>query len=608
MGSRLVGWRRAGSDRWEWQWIEEPEQRPTRPRPWKIALPLALVALLLSLWLSGSLNTGQAIRWSSPGDEAPAGGVQLSQDAAPLSGAIFTTLEDGSRVNHNIYDHKCDVYLDGGPGPNAPKDAAGLPDGHYYFQVTDPSGKKLLSLDKVKFRQFEVEDGIIVGLSGDGNHDTGVDIDHGAVTIQLCPYKNTPNRGGVYKVWVTPVGSFAGDPNKVDDRRAAAFHGFLPAASKTDNFKVKPRVVPPTIEVRKFHDTNADGDWDAGEEEIRSWKVTIKDPLGVTNNYHTPVTVDAPVKGNYEVCEELPDGWLQTASYLDEAPIVPPIDCVIVPVAGSEGETHTVLFGNIQLGEITACKFYDSNHNGIDDDGIDIPGWKIILSGTAVNGEPVGPIVAFTGNDGCTTFDDLLPGSYIVEEVLPNAEWIPTTPTSVLVELEEGASETVKFGNYCLFPGGLTWGYWKTHSALGPAGPRDPTYDTLPSDPIEMDDPIVVASDVDAVFVFEGAGDFPANCSGDCRSLLRAQLLALLLNLRKFDGMADAYYANPSDPVWGDGTHTAGEIADAALELLVGGPPDYDFTSFQETLDAINNNATTQVLVPSEPCPFVTPY
>ena len=40
--------------------------------------------------------------------------------AGPMPGAIFTTLEDGSRVNHNIYEDPEDVYLDGGPGPRAP--------------------------------------------------------------------------------------------------------------------------------------------------------------------------------------------------------------------------------------------------------------------------------------------------------------------------------------------------------------------------------------------------------------------------------------------------------------------------------------------------------
>ncbi len=38
----------------------------------------------------------------------------------PVTGAIFTTLEDGTRVNANHYADERDVYLDGGPGTNAP--------------------------------------------------------------------------------------------------------------------------------------------------------------------------------------------------------------------------------------------------------------------------------------------------------------------------------------------------------------------------------------------------------------------------------------------------------------------------------------------------------
>ena len=50
--------------------------------------------------------------------------------AAQVTGAIFTTLVDGSSGNHNIYNAKQDVYLNGGPNsPNAPCTAAGLPDG-----------------------------------------------------------------------------------------------------------------------------------------------------------------------------------------------------------------------------------------------------------------------------------------------------------------------------------------------------------------------------------------------------------------------------------------------------------------------------------------------
>src|SRR5438552_15968366 len=83
---------------------------------------------------------------------------------ANVSGAIFTTDMNGAEVNANTYLSKDLVYLDGGPGPHAPQGAAGLPDGTYVFQVTDPSGKTLLSTDPARCREFTVAAGIITGV------------------------------------------------------------------------------------------------------------------------------------------------------------------------------------------------------------------------------------------------------------------------------------------------------------------------------------------------------------------------------------------------------------------------------------------------------------
>ena len=58
----------------------------------------------------------------------------------PVSGAIFTTDLGCTGVNINIFQSKDDVYLDGGP---AHVGAAGLPDGSYYVQVTEPNGTPL---------------------------------------------------------------------------------------------------------------------------------------------------------------------------------------------------------------------------------------------------------------------------------------------------------------------------------------------------------------------------------------------------------------------------------------------------------------------------------
>lgn len=200
------------------------------------------------------------------------------------SGAIFTTVADGSEVNFNNYPSKDAVYLDGGPGPGAPATAAGLDDGTYVFQVTDPSGKVLLSTDNAICRQFNVSGGIITGVVATGcQHETGLDSDHNAVTVQLLPYNDTPNNGGVYKAWATRVEDYLsgcaalGVSNGLDvvdcGRNAGNFHGFIPGDSKTDNFKVEPK---PIVEIdTRFFDPNGNF--------IDGLGITWMDTLGASN-------------------------------------------------------------------------------------------------------------------------------------------------------------------------------------------------------------------------------------------------------------------------------------------------------------------------------------
>ena len=200
------------------------------------------------------------------------------------SGAIFTTLPDGSEVNFNIYADKDDVYLDGGPGQGAPQTAAGLDDGTYVFQVTDPSGKTLLSQDAARCRQFTVVGGVISGVVATGcEHLTGIDVDHGAVTVQLMPYADTPNPGGEYKAWVTTVEDFLAGCAQLGVANGLAVvncgsrggnkHGFVGGHSKTDNFKVGEEV-PVEIDTRfRGHS----GDY------LDGYGVTWTDTFGATN-------------------------------------------------------------------------------------------------------------------------------------------------------------------------------------------------------------------------------------------------------------------------------------------------------------------------------------
>lgn len=199
----------------------------------------------------------------------------VSVGAHAPSGAIFTTLADGSEVNVNQYSSKEDVYLNGGPGIGAPSTAAALDPGTYYFQVTDPSGKTLLSTDSIECRRFTVDEaGLMTYSPGPGcttPHNTGTDSanDHGGQTIQLMPFDDTPNPGGVYKVWVTFTQDYG-----CNGMARGCRHGFLPRHSKTDNFKVRQ---VPIIEIDAHFVNSQTGEYMPG------FKMTWIDPLGASN-------------------------------------------------------------------------------------------------------------------------------------------------------------------------------------------------------------------------------------------------------------------------------------------------------------------------------------
>ena len=255
----------------------------------------------------------------------------LPKAQANTSGAIFTTVVDATIVNANTqYTSKCQVYLDGGPGANAPAGAAGLPDGLYYFQVTDPSGQTLLSTDPVSNRQFKVAGGVIIAYTGTGGapHPTGIDVPHsssGAITVSLananCPsdFADTSNNGGVYKAWATPVADFVGDPTKVDNPcGAGCYHGFMRSSSKSDNFKVQASQPTFCLLVTKIV-------IDGLGNQMRglNWPIMVTDPLGTVSNLFTN-KMDGTLSdcgltpGTYSVAESL-NGYVLVSATLNGA-------------------------------------------------------------------------------------------------------------------------------------------------------------------------------------------------------------------------------------------------------------------------------------------------
>lgn len=227
-------------------------------------------------------------------------GVQSA--SAQVTGSIFTTKADGTQVNANIFDSKDAVYVNGGPQNEHSNGLA--PDGTYYFQVTDPSGAVLLSTDDVTCRQLVVNGGKIVGIpsgappasctepagsatAGAFHNDGTINGSNGETPVQLCApsgcpagspdYKDTPNAGGEYKVWITPVSDYVGVGGTCPT--GSNNFGFCTALSDTDNFKVRSANLA-LIAVCKFNDENGNGTQDSGEPLIPHWPITATGVVG----------------------------------------------------------------------------------------------------------------------------------------------------------------------------------------------------------------------------------------------------------------------------------------------------------------------------------------
>ena len=521
-----------------------------------------------------------------------------------LSGAIWTTDKDGNLVNGNIYEHQEDVYLNGGPNNNNHRT---LPDGAYYFQVTDPSGAALLTAEPP--RTVTVANGVFT-------------------LVQLAPFANTPNSGGEYKVWLTPVDAY---------RPGEGVWGFLPSNCKTDNFKVlsKDQPVPPYLTVKKFRDCNADGVWDLEEEEIEGWAVDIRNPEGATSRYYTPLEI-AVSAGVWEGQELVKDDWQHTASILDGL-LLPLEPSVLVTVAGASRETHEVIFGNIPLGTVKACKFYDLNGNGEKDPGEPpVAGIRFTLTGTDVTAPmlddgTVPPNVArteYTCDDGCVVFAHLLPGVYTLAEVLPtNCNWRATTlavQEGIVVTCDEPTVQSFDFGNICVGTAAFgTKGYWHNKNGLAEIAPADITnlnglapysspssYFGAGDEPFngKFADGANVAAAFNTKVLLAPAGSTLAeisqflvdrNANGDPREQLAQQLLAFILNVAHRLPGAGIFIQVP-DGTWA----TAQSIIDGALSAWSGGIPDQNSTAV--LLDQLNNNGTLEYILPT-PCPVIYP-
>ena len=263
----------------------------------------------------------------------------------PLPGAIFTTDSTCTEVNQNIFDNKEDVYVDGGP---AHPGAAGLPDGSYCVQVTDPSGATVLG--KSEPGAVTVVDGEFVQC-----YQLTSILKTGSSGFTVPGYDDTPNPGGEYKVWVSTDCNFDNNSSKTDNFQVNNTNPTpTPTPSATPTATPSPTPCPKGgVCVTTFYDGNVNGIQDNGEQEITGWEFRV---FG-HNNLHlwkqTPRCAYVRA-GDYAVIERHTNelNWIHNTATEVEFDV-------------DTGYTENVTFGNVCVGAGGGFTLaYWSNRNG----------------------------------------------------------------------------------------------------------------------------------------------------------------------------------------------------------------------------------------------------
>jgi hypothetical protein len=380
----------------------------------------------------------------------------------PLTGAIWTTTGTGEKVDANLYDQKCPPpppdhcttpplvpFLNGGPNFAAP--TKWVPDDEYYFQVTDPSGKVLLSNDNIECRRFKVYTDaadvkhIEYPLAGNpAPHLKCNDVQSGNITICLCPYDDTPNNGNEYKLWITPV-----------DQYWANDQQFVGRYSKTDNFKVK--------RLASIWGEKLDGE-DPLEgvciilyqvKKVRGQETLVEIDRTCTNAAGEFSFTDLSV-GKYAVDEDLSctDCGADHSDCDRVSPEGPIYFNITKSDIGSKGKNPTpgepIYVGAFVndcrdlIAALQGVKFLDVNGDGCWDDATEPPlaDWTFCVEMKDGNGSWV-PAVDLSGNpvpcqttaaDGSYNFGDLpVPMTYRICETAPPGQeglWLQTAPNT----------------------------------------------------------------------------------------------------------------------------------------------------------------------------------
>jgi len=209
-----------------------------------------------------------------------------------------------------------------------------------------------------------------------------------------------------------------------------------------------------SITVYKFYDYEMTGEYNPEIDDLlEDWTFHLWTAVDGETDVHlgsgtTDVngeyTFEDLYPGDYIVEEVLPEGWENTTA-LEQLITVEP------------DQESIVWFGNVEeeiFGEITVYKFYDANYDGVFDTEEElIDGFMFQLWAADEEGNPTEEIgEAVNTMEGMYTFEELEPGNYVVQEIIPEVGedeccWLSTTGLLQHVEVQPEGIYSLYFGN-----------------------------------------------------------------------------------------------------------------------------------------------------------------
>ncbi|MBI5476144.1 MAG: hypothetical protein HY964_05335, partial [Ignavibacteriales bacterium] len=241
------------------------------------------------------------------------------------------------------------------------------------------------------------------GLQGDYTFNN---IDAGSYTIEEnlnTGWVQTYPRVGSAGVVLTTYGGMAGP-------RAYAVNvntsGTIITGKDFANFQLG------SISGTKFNDLNGNGVKDAGDPHLSVWNIRLNgakvDSVITDANGNYTFTNLGP--GNYTLSEELQTGWIQTLGQPG----------VITMTSGATITSKN--FGNFQVASISGKKYNDAVGDSLITSDVTLNNWVIKLYKSGVFQSST-----ITSGSGDYTFNNLIPGTYTVEESL-ETNWMQTYP------------------------------------------------------------------------------------------------------------------------------------------------------------------------------------